>query len=514
MKTKHLASFIILGFLIIGSTVLTGRTFAEETTKTINVQYPVNELGGCKNETDCRFYCDKPGNAEACLDFAQENNLMSEGEINAAKNFLKIDENGPGGCKGKEECEEYCSNTNHIDECISFAEENNLIPPEELEEARKVQAAIRRGFNPPPCGNKKRCDIYCDQPEHMEECITFGIEAGFIQGEELNNVQKMLAAIKKGVKPPPCRGKEACDKYCGEPDNMEVCMTFAMEAGFMTEQEKADSQKMLQALKKGIKPPNCRGKEECDVYCGQEEHFEECINFAEAAGFMTSEDAAMARKTKGKGPGGCKNKEECEAFCNNPDNQEACFNFAKENGMIPEEDLRQMEESKQKLQESLNQAPPAVLDCLNSVLGSDMVEKIKSGQALPPRETNDQMRACFEKMRSPAGEEGQGQMPPGQTGPDGPNGPAGPQGCQSPTECQAFCENNPQECQNFGPQSEGPTRPEEPNSPMPPNQQLPIENPPPPENPPPSNENPPAGLFGPNSLLGSVANIFLKIFNQ
>ncbi len=504
MKTKHLASFVILGFLIIGSTVLTGQTLAEETTKTINVQYPVNELGGCKNETDCRLYCDKPGKAEACLDFAQKNNLMSEGEINAAKNFLKIDENGPGGCKGKEECEEYCSDTNHIDECISFAEENNLIPPEELEEARKVQAAIRRGFNPPPCGNKKRCDVYCDQPEHMEECITFGIEAGFIQGEELNNVQKMLAAIKKGVKPPPCRGKEACDKYCGEPDNMEACMTFAMEAGFMTEQEKADSQKMLRALKKGIKPPNCRGKEECDVYCGQEEHFEECVNFAEAAGFMTSEEAVMARKTKGKGAGGCKSKDECEAFCNNPDNQETCFNFAKENGLISEQDLKQMEEGKRKFQESLNQAPPEVLDCLNSNLGSDMMEKLKSGDVFPPREIGEKMRACYEKMGPPPeqGEPGAGgMMPPAeQMGPDGQN------------DCT-----NPEECQNFRPGPEGPIipfQPIEPNSPMPPNQQLPIENPLPPENPPPSNENPPAGLFGPNSLLGSIANIFLKIFNQ
>ena len=31
----------------------------------------------------------------------------------------------------------------------------------------------------------------------MEECVTFGIEAGFIQGKELEDVQKMLTAIKR-----------------------------------------------------------------------------------------------------------------------------------------------------------------------------------------------------------------------------------------------------------------------------------------------------------------------------
>ena len=64
--------------------------------------------------------------------------------------------------------------------------------------------------------------------------------------------KKMLTAIKRGIKPPPCRGREACDEYCSNPDNMEMCMNFAIEAGFMDEQEKGESQKMLQALKKGL----------------------------------------------------------------------------------------------------------------------------------------------------------------------------------------------------------------------------------------------------------------------
>jgi hypothetical protein len=297
---------------------------------------------------------------------------------------------------------------------------------------------------------------------------------------------------------------------------MEECIVFGKEAGFIQGKELEDAEKMLRAVKRGVKPPPCRGRDECDAYCSEAEHFEECVNFAEAAGFMTAEEAVLARKTQGKGPGGCRNKDECEAFCQNPDNQETCFNFAKENGLIPEADLKQMEENKQKLRESLNQAPRVVLDCLNLLLGSDLVEKIKSGQALPPREANDQMRACFEKMRSPAGEEGRGQMPPGQTGPGG---------CQSPAECQAFCENNPQECQNFGPQPEGPARlpPAEsfqnpPEGFPPPPDQFPPAEPqlmtpsvPSGEQAPPANENPtlPGSFLGPNSLLGSILSFLL-----
>lgn len=510
MKTKYL-NFIILSFIIIGSIALTNQAFAQETTGAANIQYPIEELGNCQNQTACRTFCDKPENTQACVSFAEENNLMSQEEVRKAKKFMAGGQVGPGGCRGKDECEAYCGNTDRIDECIAFAEKNDMIPPEELAEAKKIQAAIKRGVKPPPCGNKKACDVYCDSPEHMEECVTFGIEAGFIQGKELEDVQKMLAAVKRGVKPPPCKGKEACDEYCSSPDNMEVCMNFALEAGFMNEQEKADSQKMLQALKKGIKPPACKGKEECDAYCAEESHFEECTNFAVAAGFMSEKDAAMARKTGGKSPGNCKGKEECEAFCNNPDNQETCFNFAKEHGLIPEEDLRQMEEGKQKFKESLTQMPPEVADCFKSLVGEEMFEKFKTGAAMPSEKIGDQMRQCFEKMGpSSRGPGGPGAMPPGgegeccrccppeveicidaccpcpreETGPGGCKTPeecqqkfqpgpgainpggqmmpqqAGPGGCKGPDECRVYCESHPEECKNSGSDGERQFTPE------------------------------------------------------
>ena len=285
----------------------------------------------------------------------------------------------------------------------------------------------------------------------MEECVAFGIEAGFIQGEELEDVQKMLVALRRGVKPPPCKGKQACDEYCSNPNNMEICMNFALEAGFMSEEEKEGAHKMLQALKKGVKPPACRGREECDVYCAEESHFEECMKFAEAAGFMSPEEAEMARKTGGKGPGGCKSKEECQNFCNNPNNQETCFNFAKENGMIPEEDLQKMEQVKQQFKEMIQNAPPEVYSCLESAVGAETMAKLKSGEMMPPKEMGDKMGSCFGEYRPQGpGPEGNapgagGSMPPAGGAP----GTTGPGGCTSQEECQNYCASNPEACKNF-----------------------------------------------------------------
>jgi len=472
------------------------------------ITYPVAELGNCENKEDCKVYCDKEENMEACLSFAEKNNLMDQEEIALAKKMASGDE-GPGGCEGKDECEKYCDDISNIDECVSYAEQNNLLEPEELEEAKKVQQAIKRGVTPPPCKNKKACDNYCESSEHMEECITFAKEAGFIEGKELEDAEKMLQAIKRGVTPPPCKGKDECDEYCNSPENMEVCITFALEAGFMPEEERENAQKMLRAVKQGILPPACKGKEECDVYCQQEEHFEECLNFSAAAGFMTEEEAEMARKTGGKGPGGCMGKEECEAFCNDPANQETCFNFAKEHGLMPEGEMAQMEQKNQEFRQNFDQMPAQVVDCLNSELGADNVEGLKNGSIMPSEEIGEKIKYCFEQMGPPMPPP-EGEMVPANPGMLPPEGFKPPEGGMMPPE-------------GFMPEGEG-FAPIEPapgvllypeniqppvNEPIPMSEPMPVE-PPPVSEPPPepgSEPQPEVGII--RLLLGSIKNALL-----
>ncbi|MFA6097416.1 MAG: hypothetical protein WC788_07365 [Candidatus Paceibacterota bacterium] len=482
MKTKILTVLFVMSFAAWGTLSYVKSVFGEGVDDA-NIKYPITELGGCADKAACATFCDKPANMTSCLDYAEKSNMMSKEEVNVAKNFIAAGSEGPGGCKSKESCESYCDDISRIDECVSFAEKNNLMPPDELAQAKKIQAAIAQGVKPPSCGSKKQCDDYCEQPDHMEECINFAAQAGFMNEKEKADAQKMLAAVKKGAIPPPCKGKEACDEYCSAPANLETCTNFAIAAGFMSDEEQGQAQKMLQAVKKGVNPPKCRGKEECDAYCGQDEHFEECLNFAEAAGMMSSDDAVMARKTKGKGPGGCKGKEECEAFCQDPGNQETCFNFAKDNGLISEEDMKKMEEGKQQMQQAFQQMPQEMLECLNTELGADVVEKLKAGTAMLSKDIGDKMGLCGQKMGPQQGEAGI--MQPGQTGPGGCTSqeecktyceshpdecqqfqpgpgtvnpgdqmmplPSGPGGCKSPEECQTYCTNNPAECQNFAP---------------------------------------------------------------
>lgn len=403
----------VLGFgLIFSALILAGGVSAQ--TEPAEIQFPVAELENCKDKAACKAYCDKPENIRACIAFAEKNGLMPKEEIEIAKKFIAAGAKGPGGCSGKEACEAYCDDISHINECVAFAERTGILPPDELQEAKKVQSAIAKGVKPPACRNKKECDVYCEAPENMKECIAFGEAAGFLEGEELQEARKVLAAIEGGLTPPPCRGRDACEAYCTSPDNMESCIAFALAAGLMTGGEVEESKKVLEVIKKGVKPPACRGKEECDAYCAEPGHTDECVQFAVAAGFMTEKEAEMAKRTGGKGPGGCVGKEACEAFCSNPENRLACLEFAKANGMISEEEVRRMEEGFGEARASAPNMPPEVETCLQGVLGGDAFEKLKRGEPIASEEMKEKVSTCFKEMNLGSGQPPRiPQMPPG-----------------------------------------------------------------------------------------------------
>ena len=287
---KYILIFSVLISNVIFSVALVNRATAQSddvfSDALSKLTYPIVELGSCKDQADCKIYCDDSVNTAACVSYAEENNLLSQEDLQLVKKFVATGGKGPGSCSGKEGCQAYCEDKGHIDECVSYAEDNGLMSELDLQKAKKVQSAIKNGVKFPSCQNKKECDAYCDDTNHMEECMTFAKEAGLLSEKELENTQKVLTAVKKGVKLPPCKGKEACD-----------------------------------------------------VYCAQESNTDECTSFAVSAGLVTSEEAKLIKETGGKGPGGCKNKKECDSYCGVSDNQESCLNFAKEHNLISQEQL-------------------------------------------------------------------------------------------------------------------------------------------------------------------------------
>jgi hypothetical protein len=229
-----------------------------------------------------------------------------------------------GNCASREECEVYCDNPENAETCLNFAEENDLMSADEIEEARKMIQFLNSGETPGGCRNKEECEVYCDNEEHIEECVTFAERTGLISKEEADMVRRT-----GGKGPGGCTGEEECEEYCSKDENFEECIDFAREYGLMSEEEMEMSRKTG-----GRGPGGCRGEEECDAYCNQEGHFEECIDFALEHGLMSEEEAERAKNMGRSGPGGCRSEDECNVYCESHGLE--CFKFAREHGLIDE----------------------------------------------------------------------------------------------------------------------------------------------------------------------------------
>ncbi len=420
---NKIASKLLFTAIVVGAGILTARFVFAETPQGLNITFPVAELGNCKNETECKAYCNKSENIDACIDFAQKNGLITADEANKAKQLKDItQEGGPGGCKGQNQCEAYCNDQSHIVECVDFAEKHNLMPSDELAEAKKVSEALKQGAQlPGNCKGKQQCQSYCKIPAHTGECLAFASKAGFIPSDQAEQARKMVELVQSGDAPQECLA----------------------------------------------------GKDQCQQYCSETSHREQCADFMVKGGFMKQEDAEAFKKTGGKGPGGCQSKDECEAFCNTKENQQTCFQFGKENGLIPEEKLKQIEDGSQKVRGFIDNAPPKVKQCLQSTVGPDVLQEIESGKFMPNKDSGEQlgeqMKKCFEQfmpknMQGPPGGEdqqrrpgGQGQSGPGNQGGMPPVGNSnnrfrGPGGCSSAEECSKYCSDpsHANECGSLG----------------------------------------------------------------
>ena len=403
-------------FLVAGVAVLSVGITALATSED-DIVYPIAELGNCENEQACLAYCDAPENLDQCLDVAEQHNLLSEEELDRARQFQSIGSVGPGGCSSEQECEAYCENVNNIEECLAFAEQHGFMDPDDLEDAKKIAAALRAGAQlPGGCTSKASCEAYCEDINNIRECVAFAEAVGFMSPEELREVQQVLRALDAGIPlPGNCRGEEECDAYCEDFNHIEECVEFGIAAGFIPPEEADEVRRMIPLMREGKMPEACRGgREACEAYCSIETNIEECTTFFVEAGFMTAEEAEMFRKTGGKGPGGCSGQEECEAFCNNPANQQACFEFGTQHGFISEDELHDIKEGLAQFREGFESAPPEVRDCLNETIGSTVLDKIDSGTFLPDQEIGGKMRTCFEEFFSQEGSSGE--FGPGQGG--------------------------------------------------------------------------------------------------
>lgn len=278
---------------------------------------PVAGPGGCRSPKECDIYCRILENLNECLDYGVAHGYTSAEEAQKIKE--QAQKGGPGGCKSREQCDSYCKNPDNIEECMKFVVDEGKITREEA--------------------------------DLMIEIIKKGSEMGKPKGPKIDE-QKALEILETEDGPGGCKSNEECRAYCENSDHMQECMNFAVSHGFMSSEEAEKAQKMMAMGG----PGGCRNEQECDAFCGKEENRDTCFNFAKESGMMSQEEITMMEKQMSiiqklddkAGPGGCRSAQECGAYCSDPSKIQECMDFAAETGMMSRERVETMMQQMQK----------------------------------------------------------------------------------------------------------------------------------------------------------------------
>lgn len=399
-----------------------GSVLAADLDKSVSLEYPIAELGNCTDKASCMDFCSKAENMSSCISYGEKKGLLSPEEVKVSKKVAEKMKDGkmPGGCTDKNTCENFCQNSiDSLDECLSFAEEVG-ISGATIEEGRKVAKALKEGADlPGGCSGKTECETYCSDTSHLDECLDFGEKSGIIGAGEI-----------------------------------------------------AEARKISEFIKNGETPGGCKRKAECDTYCKVEANFDECLSFAEKAGFLSEKEMEMVKKTGGKGPGGCRGEAECATYCEDPAHLDECVDFGVKTGMISEDEQKKIKEGAQMIKDGLEKIPEEARGdaeaCLNNVFDGKL-QDVLSGSATVNKTQGEKVGPCMEEavnkyVQSQMQKNGAGNnVPEGVQGipeniPDGIQGPpenipTGPTGTQAPPSgTQGPPCSSPEECMRmFGP---------------------------------------------------------------
>lgn len=364
---KKLQLNFILPALILGAAIFiaytitiqaqTASTTTDNGSPAINIAFPIPELGNCTSKDDCKNYCNDSSHIQACIDFAKSHGLMNSQEAGMAKKFSQALRGGagPGGCTTPEQCQNFCSDISNLQVCLDFAKSHG-ITNDDTRQALKIQAYIQGGGKMPGnCTSKESCEKYCGDFSHAEECYNFAKSAGIIQNQ----------------------GASQANEQGPSPEMM---------------------QKFTELAQQGLTPGQCKTKDDCENYCQDASHRQECVDFGVKVGFIKPDQAQKIIGLDGKGPGGCDSTQSCSTYCSDTAHQDECLTFGEDHGFITDEQGQNVKDGLVQIRAGIEHASPEVKSCIETLVGTSTIQNIESGALTPGPDISDNMKGCFEKF--------------------------------------------------------------------------------------------------------------------
>jgi hypothetical protein len=273
-----------------------------------------------------------------------------------------------GNCTDKASCKTYCDDGDHMEECVAFATAHGLMNKEEASRATKFASAVKEGKGPGGCTDPGSCKTYCEDVSHLEACVSFAEKQGF-KGREFEQGKKLSAFVKSGgTMPGGCTSKISCQAYCSEFSHAEECSDFAQKSGMTDE---APDKNMKGDPKSG--PQNMPSPEQFKML------------------------AALAQK--GETPGGCTNKDSCEAYCRADGHFEECMAFGEKVGFIKKDEAERMKKMMGKGGPGGCASPLACHAYCNEEANRETCFAFAEENGLIPLEEIEQMKEGMVRMR-------------------------------------------------------------------------------------------------------------------
>lgn len=237
-KIFFLIIFVLLGILA------TKAIFAQETASnsatSVNLVFPISQLGNCSSATDCKTYCDDPSHVDACVAYAKEKGFYKDSQLDSSKDAILEDAKTTLGCDSLDSCRTFCQQAVNATVCSDFAKKHNLkggqqqINNQTLAKAESVLG----------CSSEDSCKAFCQQETNKEKCATFAKENGLQGGNQ-------------AVGPGGCTSEASCKTFCSDPSHFQACSQFVQNHA------SGSAQKTFTG------PGGCTSEASCHSYCDQ-----------------------------------------------------------------------------------------------------------------------------------------------------------------------------------------------------------------------------------------------------
>lgn len=323
--------------------------FPSLTSAQTRLQYPIPELGYCRDAKECYLYCEIPQHKAACWSYgtykvgmdvlgvttmsADEKRMMEEKARQYGITFPIAE---LGGCGGPQECRDYCEQPANQQTCMDFAKKKGFYkemesPPRDMD-PRKKDELLEKAKTELGCTSMESCSRVCES--NPSRCETFARRHGVHQeppSQGRYSAEEKRQLMEKATSELGCTSMESCKSVCEQ--NPQRCMDFARKHGFDKQEEHRYESQYQQGESSGTTPNygiqrfgkgGCDSEDSCKKYC--QEHPDECPGFqgytrAIEGGGAPSPTQTMRGPQGGYvGPSGCRTEAECKRWCEtNPD---------------------------------------------------------------------------------------------------------------------------------------------------------------------------------------------------